>query len=1006
MLHHYNEGIAAIQIDRDRVALHTQYGGATLAITTVPHLIDLAVDAEHLIVLSKDGDVQLFHINKGGIELRSQFIVKYAVTVALYRDSIFVAADRGTRLEVLELDGTQRVSLPYPDSTITHLSVNSDFLALATSQRDIHLLDVTTGEPQEVASPIRLEESGGSIVQVGCNADGTWVSLTVDCDKQSSSAMYLCKFSSCDPSGSTDSSERVVKAALPSDLTTSTVRIHCWDPSEANVMACEYSGGATVLFITDQGQIVEADRVSSLAGQLLGMDFPRLYSAEIEYGDRSASSHHNARDAKRCDVVLSTTVLKSFRGMEDEGPSTLSALVQFAYFTALGDLEKACISIQLVKIPEVWERLCKLCIKQKNLSLLERCLPNITNGEKVMKAAVKRAAGAGPVATLAAIALELGATDEAEELLAQCSRYDLLGELLRSQNRWDEALVLDQEHGDDTSLAETHYKYAQYLEKTAGEEDLAIEHYILSGRVKEFLERLVESGRFADAENIVVECKESELLSWLAERYEQNNNVNSAMELYQLSGDDLGLARLALRQNDFDTAIAIAENGDATVVRHIALHLEGVGEAQRAVSLFTRGGMLDDAMRLAKQYGMHSEIVETALDSGDLGQIGKCANWLEDCGQLVRAAQLHAKDGNKSKALELCLRIGDDSDDVVDLELKQVFSSIIGDIDDVTTLNDAEVSTYARRFITWDLGESAFDFLVKSRGQYSTFFSSFASLCSDRGDYRLASKLFAKAGDKVSSLECLVQLKDTTTIIAFAKAARIDEAYEIAARYLQSLPEWTQDEHHVNTILSFLAKARNHSQLIQVHEKLARACIDEGEDYEKALDLLTQGASHVEKIDDIHERATFKRQLQRNLYSVARFVRAKKNLNLTTEPMEQFCAEAARENETNSTCIVRVEHGIKALVLRYVSLHRYQDSYDLIQAMDYPSRYISRDIMEQVWVACDQDPGEVAEIIADDENRNGDDSSMFASNGGKLDDGHDRITDEERTVLSGMGLNF
>ena len=313
--------------------------------------------------------------------------------------------------------------------------------------------------------------------------------------------------------------------------------------------------------------------------------------------------------------------------------------------------------------------------------------------------------------------------------------------------------------------------------------------------LRSFLERLVESGRLAEAENFVVKSKEIELFSWLAQKHEQANNMTAAMELYQLAGDDLGLARLALRRDDVDTATAIAENGDATVVRHVALHLEDVGEAQRAISLFTRGCMLDDAMRLAKQYGLHSEIVEAALNSsGDPEQIGKCANWLEECGQLARAAQLYAKDGIKSKALELCLRIDDDDGNGVEQELKLLFSSIIDDIDDVSTLTDAEVSTYARRFITWGLGESAFDFLVKSRGQYTTFFSSFASLCSDRGDHRLASKMYAKAGDKISSLKCLVQLKDTTTIIAFAKAARVDEAYEIAASYLQSLPEWTQDE--------------------------------------------------------------------------------------------------------------------------------------------------------------------------------------------------------------------
>lgn len=278
--------------------------------------------------------------------------------------------------------------------------------------------------------------------------------------------------------------------------------------------------------------------------------------------------------------------------MEDEGPSTLSALVQFAYFVALGDLEKAYISIQLVKRPEIWERLCKLGIGQKNLSLVERCLPNIKNGEKGIKAARQRSiddgnqSGGKEIATLAAIALELGATEEAEQLLGQCSRYDLLGDLLRSQNRWDEALLVVQEHGDEALLAETHYKYAEYLEKTVGEEGLAVDHYILSGRVKEFLERLVQSGRLTDAENVVVKCKETDLMSWLAQKHEQANNMSSAMELYQLAGDDLGLARMALRQNDIDTATSIAENGDAAVVRHVALHLEDVGEAQRAISLW------------------------------------------------------------------------------------------------------------------------------------------------------------------------------------------------------------------------------------------------------------------------------------------------------------------------------------------------------------------------------------------------------------------------------------
>lgn len=1005
MLHKYNEGIAAIQIDRDRVALHTQYGDATLAITTLPDMIGLAVDAEHLVVLSERDEVQVFHINKGGIALRSQFVQKDAVAVALYRDSVFVAAEQGRQLQVMELDGNHRLSLPFSDG-INHLCVNSDFLAVATSQKTIHLLDVTTGEPQEVKSPVRLDDADGTIVRIACSADGTWVSVQVG----SSSAIHLCNFSDGGPSTSTASSERIVTAALPSDLSASAVRSLCWDIAESNVMACEYDGGAALLFVTEQGDIIEAARVKKkdLGGKLLGIDVPRVYAAQIEYGGPSS----NEKDTKTCDIVLSASIMSSFRGMEDEGPSTLSALVQFAYFTALCDLESAYIAIQLVKRPEIWEKLCLLGIRQQNLDLVQRCLPNLGN-EMVIQAAkratlrISRGRGQGgrgqneEIATLTAIALELGATDEAETLLRSCARYDLLVDLLRSQNRWDEALASAQDHGDASLLEETHYQYAEYLENTVGEEGLAAEHYMLSGRVKEFLVRLVEDGRLKEAEDIVVKAKEPELMAWLAQRYEESNHVDAATELYQLAGDDLGLARQALCRNDIDAATSIAESGDAAVVHHVAKHLEDAGEAQQAMALFIRGGMLDDAMRLATRHGFHSEIAEVVLNSGDSERIVDCAVWLEGCGQLAEAALLYAENGNRSKVLDLCLRMDDGGISGVGQELKELFSSIVDDIDDVTTLTDAEVSTYARRFITWDEGERAFDFLCRSRNQYATFFASFGSLCNDRGDHRLASKLFAKAGDKISSLTSLINTQDTKTIVAFAKAAKSGQAYEMAAAYLQSLPDWTQEEQHISSIFFFLGKVGNYSDLAQVHEALARACIDESEHYEKSLDLLTQGASYVEKIDDVHQRATLRRRFQRQLYSVTKFLRAKKSLKQSTEPMEVFCAEAASREDGSTGNIVRVEHGIKDLVLQYVSVHRYRDAFDLIHAMDYPSTYIPRNIMEQVWTACNRDPREIAAIIAEDENR---DDCIFAPDDGKLGGGI--ITDEERTVLSGMGLNF
>ena len=972
LLSTFNEGVAAFQTDTNRVTLHTQFGEATLSITTAPDVRSLSVDSQHLVVWTASDEIQVFRINRGGIELHSHFALEGVAAVEMHQDMLFVA--QGNDLHVMNLDGSTRLSIRYDDDPM-HLSVAFNCLAVATSQNEIHLLDVSGKEPAVVSNPGRIKAKG-AVTALGCNADGSWISVQIQKDADAAPAIYLYNTS--------NTSSRRVAATPPGTVLIS----HYWDPAEPKVMLCEYASssadvgadqsGCVILFVTDDGGVIVADTISKedLPGTVLGIDTPRVYAAQRGPDE----------------ISLANAVMSSFQGLEEEGPSTLSALVQFAYFVALGDLESAYVSVQLVKTPSVWETLCKLCIRQRSLVMAEKCLSNLGHTKAIKAANQARESNPEQQETiLSAIATELGETDEAEQLLRDCGRYDLLSDMLQSQGRWDEAIQMAEDH-DGTNIKNAHYKYAQHLEST-GDESLAAKHYMQSDHLKPYLDGLVETDRLPLAEDIVVKSKDPELLSWLAQKYE-TLNMDTAKEFYQMAGDDLGLVRLALEENDIDTAVAIAEQSSKTeVANQVATHLESAGDIRRALSLYSGSGMYKDAIRLAKEHGMCSELVQVALDTNNQHQMMECANWLEDRGEVGKAAQLQAGGGNQSKALELIVR----SDAGPDPELNRLFAAMIDDLD-VNRLTDSDVSTYARRFLTLDEGDKAFAFLCKARGDRHEVFESFATLCQEQGRHRLASKCYAKTGDKLSSLKCLVRTKETKTIIAFAKAARMKEAYVIAAAYLQTLPSWSQNEQTINTIVLFLSKAKSYEKLIEVYESLAHMCIDESEDFEKALDMFTKGATYAEKIEDAYRRASMRRHFERQLYAITRFLRARKAIEHDTEPMERFCADLAEKQSSDNTA-VRLEHGAKTLALKYISTRRYQDAHDLIQSMVNPTKYISRKVMEDVWIAIGKNPRDIQYLIDD-----GDLSTSVSSDEGSVGALDEELTVEERQVWSEFNL--
>ena len=60
-----------------------------------------------------------------------------------------------------------------------------------------------------------------------------------------------------------------------------------------------------------------------------------------------------------------------------------------------------------------------------------------------------------------------------------------------------------------------------------------------------------------------------------------------------------------------------------------------------------------------------------------------------------------------------------------------------------------------------------------------------AKCCKKQGNYKLATKKFTQAGDKLKAMKCLLKTGDTDKIVYFANISKKREIYILAANYMQ-----------------------------------------------------------------------------------------------------------------------------------------------------------------------------------------------------------------------------
>eukprot|EP00911_Craspedida_sp_UC1_P000801 UC1_evm1s613 len=280
------------------------------------------------------------------------------------------------------------------------------------------------------------------------------------------------------------------------------------------------------------------------------------------------------------------------------------------------------------------------------------CLGNMGNALATRALRREREEGAPIEAQVATLAVHLGMLPEAENLFRECGRLDKLNQMLQDSGRWKEALELARS-SDRVALRNTYFAFARHLE-AEGQLTEAVSHYELAGMEATEVPRLLFEDLDA-LEKYVNSRKSKTLYRWWARYLESvEQDIAGAHKYYAAAEDTLAMVRLHMVGGDEHTAKRLIDKTDSqSGAYYLAQRFEADDRVADAVKFYQRAGCYAHGIRLAKEAGMQAEVISLAMQASPAEQIS-AAEFCESNGMPEKAAQLYARGGLVSRALELC----------------------------------------------------------------------------------------------------------------------------------------------------------------------------------------------------------------------------------------------------------------------------------------------------------------------------------------------------------------
>ena len=668
----------------------------------------------------------------------------------------------------------------------------------------------------------------------------------------------------------------------------------------------------TTLFVaSQQGRLVHHD-TEAPAGHvqgLIGLLAPHLYYHRRDEPSKAGymSDHGKAHLVK--------AVMRSFASVGVGDEATQRALLGFSFALAAGRPEDALKHARGAgSSPQVWEGMARMCIRTCRLAAAELCLGSVGH-VRGARAARQARNLPEPDARVAAVAAHLGMVAEAERLLLRCGRHDLLNTLFQAGGRWKAAVEVAEEH-DRIHLNATHHRHGEALE-SSGDFDGALAAFERATTGAREAPRMLllaaeaaeAQGDLKGAERFRVKLRnhvtagvaggepawgrsggsaagdagadgKKDHLDWWARFCESRGDLTAAEQCYRESGDTLGLTRVACAGgNDSlaQAAEAAESSQDRAACLYVARRLHAEGQTQEAAHLYAAAGSHSLAARAAMSNGsMDSEILALASRSGSRATMAEAARHLEQRGHPGRAAQLYARAGHTSRAVEICFqhRLFSDLQNIADTLLAgSEKGGASGGGQTLTPANrrlmqrcsswlesNGEYARAARLLVAAGdmaaamdlclregvtLTEEMAEALAPSTGgdpaERKRNLAAVAQLCDQQGQHHLACKKWTQAGDKRRAMLALLGSGDTERVCFYATASRSKELYVMAANYLQTL-DWHSEPEQARAIVTFYTKAGKWEGLCRFYEGCARVEAEECQDFGKCLQALNEAS--------------------------------------------------------------------------------------------------------------------------------------------------------------------
>ncbi|XP_054719898.1 intraflagellar transport protein 140 homolog [Uloborus diversus] len=728
------------------------------------------------------------------------------------------------------------------------------------------------------------------------------------------------------------------------------------------------------LYVTPDKVLIVQDYFALDENQanLLGVKIPYYYILQKK---ADPAPDEKVQEVKGHKSLVERKTMQNFIGLESCDNATKEALLNFSYFFAAGSFDEAFSAIKTIDSESVWENMAKMCVKTKRLDVAKICVGKmgLTFAIKALNKAAKEPQLEVKIGILA---IHLEMYDEAEKLFRSCGRYDWVNKLCQCRGQWQKALEIA-EAKDRIHLRDTFYNYANFLERE-GDIHNAIKFYEKSGTHHfEIPRMLFDDPRALEA--YVQKSKDPEIHRWWAQYLESIDEMETALHYYKTAEDYLSLVRLYCYCNNLEKAAEIAnETGNRAACFHLGRQFENQDNIKEAIHFFTQARAFTNAIRICKENNLEEQLMNLAMMAGP-AEKADVAQHFQQQGNISNAISLYHKAGNLEYAVELAFQEGE-----YDV-LQKIATELPPDADPQLLQQCAEFfiqrgrfDTAVNLFIMAKKYEEALNLCVENNVKIGEELAEKFTLdknetdkqlrifilekigesCMIQENYHLAAKKFTQAGDKIKAMKALLKSGDTDRIIFFANVSRQREIYVMAANYLQTL-DWRNNGDVVKHIITFYTKGKALDLLSSFYEACAQDEIDEYQNYEKALEALTEaykcqaknsGSSNSDKLQTLKSKIEI----------ISKFVEIRHLYESNPEDAVKECRDLLHLE--NVEAAVRRGDIYGFLVEHFCSRENYKVAYSILEQMQSTlpginlPYYIKVDNLKAIYKALDLKP--------------------------------------------------